>query len=95
MVLHCKICKLSGQKGFYKIKVDWLDVLKIPPDFELKKHHVVCYRHFKPEDFYFIGDQLRLKRGMNKFRRRSFYSLKPIIRDELLIDRVPKISQES
>ena len=60
----CKICHKTGTKGYYQIKFDWLSSLDLPSDFEIKKH-LVCFRHFKRDDFYFTaGDQIRLKKGM-------------------------------
>ena len=63
----CKICKKTGAKGFYQIKSDWLGILGLPPELDLKKHHMICYQHFKLEDLYIVGDQVRLKKGKPAF----------------------------
>ena len=59
----CQVCKESGVKGLYQLKTDWLGVLNLPPDLEIKKSSLVCFRHFRHEDFYFSGDHIRLKKG--------------------------------
>ena len=61
--MKCLICKETGGKGFYQLKKTWLSVLNLPPDFELKKSHYICFRHFKQADFYFVGNQVRLNPG--------------------------------
>ena len=60
----CIVCHKTGSKGFYSLKVIWLPVLNLPPDLEIKKSSLVCFRHFKLEDFTFVGDQIRLKKGV-------------------------------
>ena len=52
----CKVCGKPGSKGFYRMKVAWLSALNLPPDFEIKDSTLVCFRHFKRDDFYFISD---------------------------------------
>ena len=62
----CQVCRKPGSKGFYNLKVAWLSVLNLPPDFEIKRSTLVCFRHFKRDDFYFPpGEavQMRLKKG--------------------------------
>ena len=60
----CIVCHKTGSKGFYSLKAIWLSVLNLPPDLEIKKSSLVCFRHFKLDDFTFVGDQIRLKKGV-------------------------------
>ena len=64
MPKKCKICDKAETKGLFRIQTDWIGVLNLPPDFEIKQHHYVCFRHFLTEDFNFVnGKQLKIKRG--------------------------------
>ena len=73
--MKCHICgktahKAGSNKGFYQLKTEYLGVLNLPPDF-VTKNHRVCFRHFKHDDFYFVGEQVRLKIG-KYYSKKSF-----------------------
>ena len=72
MPITCSFCKKTDKKGVYRYpteesrRAEWLRIGDLPPESELKVKISglrVCFRHFKADDFYFAGSQVRLRRG--------------------------------
>ena len=61
---YCQVCHKTGSKGFYSLKAVWKSVLNLPPELEIKRSSLVCFRHFKVDDFWFVGNQMRLKKDV-------------------------------
>ena len=72
MTIPCSVCKIRGQKGYYQYpssqpqRAECLKIAGLPPESELKvkvDNLRICFRHYQGNDFYFLGDQVRLRKG--------------------------------
>ena len=72
MTITCSFCKKTDKNGVYRYpteesrRAEWLRIGDMPSESDLKVKVSglrVCFRHFKADDFYFAGSQVRLRRG--------------------------------
>ena len=70
-MVNCSICKARESKGLFRFPSDsrrarCLEIVGLPPkkDLTVKVENLrICFRHYKVNDFYFVGNQVKIRAG--------------------------------
>ena len=70
----CSICKSSDTKGLFRFPSDqrrarYLEIAGLPQEKDLKvkiQSLRICFRHFKVNDFIFVGNFVKIRTGKHK-----------------------------